>query len=202
MFGRHLHTALLLGVIVAVAGSCIIVVKNRKFAGETEETAIGYGWRTATPKAVAFTSMADKAYWDYKVFQVYIPLARWRTKQLSKDWDSIELGVAEGMVRIDDVRITFATLGDTLVRSIRLQSDSTDRARIQGLHYPQGLFGNKKYLCAMPDTLTIPDDEDTILIQFVVHTSDGEPSHPDTVTNLVFKLWRQEGKKLFLDVGR
>lgn len=192
-------------ILLSISSACIIMVKNRRFEGK-DYLVHGYGeWRIGEPRASAFSSMSNKDYWDYQVFKIYIPIVLSRSKTVWKDFTMIRAGVKDSLIRIDSITIVFLNSRDTIVMPPYVWQDKPGLRDnlIPGevaLFSPQGLF-KEDYLCMFTDTITIPAEEDSIFIGFVV-------LFRDTLTNdlvkkpFEFTLQRREGKKLFLDVGR
>ena len=192
-----IHRLVVLLVLFACT-SCFRVVMNRKFASEQEFASITGDWRIGAPKAVALTSVSDHSVWQTQSFTIYVPLALKPRSRPWEDFDTITEAVRSGSIYVDSVRAIFLTLGGTISRAI-LAGPGGVRAGEAALFAPQGLFKGGDYLCVYTDTLTIPASEDSILVNFTV-TIAGPGSLQIVRKDLSFRLYRKEGKKLYLDV--
>jgi len=181
--------------------ACIIVVMNRKFAGTESFQELKSGWWIGTPKAVALMNESSRKYWNRETYFIAIPIAFSRNKKIScGDWSAVEAGVNDRVIDIDTVTVSFLNTGASLSLPISLLPPGSRRPVKKALYPEQGLFKSGMFMCLHVDSLDIPVDVDTILIDFDVLLS--SPDHPQTDrTHLSYKLWRQEGKKLFLDQG-
>lgn len=184
--------ALFLVLLLSLTTGCFIVVMNRRFEGKKKEqvTAIHSKWGIRTPLAEALVSCSNKLYWDWQEFNLWIPFTYGKAKDDWNNYDEISAAFKKGDVGVDSVTVIFLTLRDTIIRHELGRGSS-----------PQGLFSYDYYYCVHVDSLIIPAEEDSIDVKFTVEFRDSTKALLHE-SQLSYRLWRREGKKLFLDVGK
>jgi len=180
--------------VLATLVSCIVVM-NRRFEAQHRFYPVDSVWNVGIPYAEALGHVSDRSWWDCQNFTIYIPFSsnveRW-------PFGSLREQVAKGYLHIDSVHVTLLGSGVKIARSLLVRNiPAADSGHII-------VGGTQHYVSddtpiLISDTLTIPADEDSISVEFVLRLVDSVTSAV-AAKPFLFRLQRREGKKLALDV--
>jgi hypothetical protein len=197
---RNLALCLGLLVLLFVFDGCPTIVMNRHFKGQERMLPLSGDWRIGCPVAEAMTNTSTKKYWDSQEFWIYIPVALRRDKDMWKDFREIKTAILDSCMGIDSVNLVLLTSGDTLKRGVRIWSDSDRNPGQLAVVRTYGSLFKREYTCVLLDTLTIPSSEDSIDVVFSAWVKKCSGADP-VQEQFEFRLYRQEGKKIYFDVG-
>jgi len=183
-------TKIMLLLLVSMTISCFTYVKYRQFQGKEEYFKVIDNWEIATPMLKAVPGLSDRTKWNRHNYWTEIPIHYIGDKYNEK----AEYYMKKGIIRIDTVYIYAYSKETCYVKSLATFDDGTP------------VFGYLQQYDHSPvsfafDTLTIPQDEDSIRIDFTVRIKDTTDSDI-TETPFSFVLYRYDKKRLGMWGGK
>ena len=184
---------LLFLVILAFLLSGCAIAMNRRFDAERGFVPAVNGWAIGVPEASALKNIFDKEAWNSQSFRIRIPMTH---------PDHYVAGfIRDRRILIDSIRVILLATQDTLYTEMAVRPPDHLLAGRPWIDFWQNYLEGETIPTFVTDTITIPPSEDSIRIEFTVKIPRSE-DHPGSAKALSFDLVRQEGKKLFFDLGR